>query len=47
MFVLGDQLDRDAAALDRFDPEQCKVWMAEVWKKSIDVIQRGKAGANP
>ena len=47
MFVLGNQLDLDAVAFDGFDPEQCKLWMAEAWKKSTDVIQRGKVGANP
>ena len=47
MFVLGDQLERDAAAFDGFDPEQYKVWMAEAQEKSTNVTQRGKVGANP
>ena len=47
MFVLGNQLDRDAAAFDGFNPEQFKVWMAEACKKLTDVIQCGKVGVNP
>ncbi len=35
--VLGDQLDRDAAAFDGFDPAQDAVWMAEASDESTHV----------
>jgi deoxyribodipyrimidine photolyase-related protein len=35
--LLGDQLDRDAAAFDGFDPTQDVVWMAEVAEESTHV----------
>ncbi|MDE1953693.1 MAG: cryptochrome/photolyase family protein [Betaproteobacteria bacterium] len=35
--VLGDQLDRHAAAFDDFDPAQDAVWMAEVAEESTHV----------
>ena len=37
VFVLGDQLDIDAAAFDGFDPAQDVVWMAEVAEESTHV----------
>lgn len=35
--VLGDQLDRDSAAFDSFDPSRDVVWMAEVARESTKV----------
>jgi deoxyribodipyrimidine photolyase-related protein len=35
--VLGDQLDRDSAALDDFDPARDRVWMAEAAEESTHV----------
>jgi deoxyribodipyrimidine photolyase-related protein len=35
--VLGDQLDRDSAAFDGFDPEHDRIWMAEVAHESRHV----------
>ncbi|KQP43371.1 cryptochrome/photolyase family protein [Pseudorhodoferax sp. Leaf274] len=35
--VLGDQLDRQSAAFDGFDPAQDRVWMAEVLEESTQV----------
>jgi len=35
--VLGDQLDRDSAALDGFDPRTDAIWMAEVAGESTHV----------
>jgi deoxyribodipyrimidine photolyase-related protein len=35
--VLGDQLNRDSAAFDDFDPKQDAVWMAEVHNESTHV----------
>jgi deoxyribodipyrimidine photolyase-related protein len=35
--VLGDQLDRDGAAFDGFDPARDRVWMAEVSAESTHV----------
>ncbi len=35
--VLGDQLDLDAAAFDRFDPMQDAVWMAEATEEATHV----------
>lgn len=35
--VLGDQLDREAAAFDGFDPEQDRVWMCEAVEESAHV----------
>lgn len=35
--VLGDQLDRDGAAFDGFDPAQDLVWMAEAAEESTQV----------
>ena len=37
VLVLGDQLNRDAAAFDGFDPAQDAVWMAEVDEESTHV----------
>ena len=37
VIVLGDQLDRDSAALDGFDPTRDRVWMAEVEEESTHV----------
>ncbi|PDH31084.1 MAG: cryptochrome/photolyase family protein [Puniceicoccaceae bacterium MED-G30] len=37
VIVLGDQLDREAAAFDGFDPAQDQVWMAEVSEESTHV----------
>jgi deoxyribodipyrimidine photolyase-related protein len=44
--VLGDQLDRDAAAFDGFDPAQDRVWMCEaadesthVWSSQQRIVQ--------
>lgn len=37
VIVLGDQLDLDAAAFDRFDPALDAVWMAEVDEESTHV----------
>jgi deoxyribodipyrimidine photolyase-related protein len=37
IIVLGDQLDRRAAAFDGFDPAQDAVWMAEVAEESTHV----------
>lgn len=37
VIVLGDQLDRDAAAFDGFDPAQDAVWMAEAAEESTHV----------
>lgn len=35
--MLGDQLDRDAAAFDGFDPAQDRVWMCEAGEESTHV----------
>ncbi|MDX2182191.1 MAG: cryptochrome/photolyase family protein [Bryobacteraceae bacterium] len=35
--VLGDQLNRDSAAFDKFDPAKDAVWMAEVTEESTHV----------
>ena len=35
--ILGDQLDRDSALFKDFDPEQDKLWMAEVHEESTHV----------
>jgi deoxyribodipyrimidine photolyase-related protein len=35
--ILGDQLDRDSAALDGFDPTCDRIWMAEVVEESTHV----------
>ncbi len=35
--ILGDQLDRDSAALDDFDPTRDRIWMAEVAEESSHV----------
>ena len=35
--VLGDQLDRQSAAFDGFDPAQDRVWMAEAMEESTQV----------
>ena len=35
--VLGDQLDLESAAFDGFDPEQDRVWMAEVDEETTHV----------
>jgi deoxyribodipyrimidine photolyase-related protein len=35
--VLGDQLDRDSAVFDDFDPERDAIWMAEVREESTHV----------
>ena len=37
VLVLGDQLDLDASAFDGFDPQQDRVWMAEVAEESTHV----------
>ena len=37
MLVLGDQLNRDSAAFDDFDPTRDAVWMAEVVEESTHV----------
>ncbi|HML82216.1 MAG: cryptochrome/photolyase family protein [Betaproteobacteria bacterium] len=37
VLVLGDQLDPQASAFDRFDPAQDAVWMAEVAEESTHV----------
>lgn len=37
VLVLGDQLDRDSAALDGFDPTLDRIWMAEVVEESTHV----------
>lgn len=37
VIVLGDQLDRDSAALRDFDPEEDAIWMAEVREESTHV----------
>lgn len=37
VIVLGDQLDRESAAFDGFDPKQDAVWMAEVAEESTHV----------
>lgn len=37
ILILGDQLDRDSAVWDDFDPEQDRVWMAEVSGESTKV----------
>ncbi len=37
VIVLGDQLDRQSAAFDGFDPKQDAVWMAEVAEESTHV----------
>jgi deoxyribodipyrimidine photolyase-related protein len=37
VLVLGDQLDRDSAAFDDFDPGRDRVWMAEVRHESRHV----------
>ena len=35
--ILGDQLNADSAALDDFDPNQDRIWMAEVSEESTHV----------
>jgi len=37
VLLLGDQLDRQSAAFDDFDPQQDRVWMAEVHAESTHV----------
>ncbi|MBU3748660.1 MAG: cryptochrome/photolyase family protein, partial [Burkholderiaceae bacterium] len=37
VLVLGDQLDLQAAAFDGFDPQQDRVWMAEVAEESTHI----------
>ena len=37
VLVLGDQLNRDSAAFDDFDPARDAVWMAEVAEESTHV----------
>ena len=37
VLILGDQLDRQSAAFDDFDPQQDVVWMAEVAEESTKV----------
>lgn len=37
VIVLGDQLDRQSAALDGFDPAHDRLWMAEVPAESVHV----------
>lgn len=37
VLILGDQLDRQSAAFDDFDPKQDVVWMAEVTEESTKV----------
>ena len=37
MLVLGDQLDANSSAFDDFDPQQDRVWMAEVAGESTHV----------
>ncbi len=37
VLVLGDQLDLQAAAFDGFDPQQDRVWMAEVREESTHI----------
>ncbi len=37
ILVLGDQLDRNSAAFDGFDPEHDVVWMAEVHAEAVAV----------
>lgn len=37
VLILGDQLDRQSAAFDDFDPKQDVVWMAEVAEESTKV----------
>ena len=37
VLILGDQLDRNAAALDGFDPQQDVIWMAEAAEESTHV----------
>lgn len=35
--ILGDQLDRDSAVFDDFDPAQDRIWMAEVVEEAVHV----------
>ncbi|MES2738090.1 MAG: cryptochrome/photolyase family protein [Verrucomicrobiota bacterium] len=37
IIILGDQLDLQSSALDGFDPQQDRVWMAEVARESTKV----------
>ena len=37
IIILGDQLDLQSSALDGFDPQQDRVWMAEVERESTKV----------
>jgi deoxyribodipyrimidine photolyase-related protein len=37
ILILGDQLDRDSAAFDDFDPKRDRIWMAEVREESTHV----------
>ncbi|MBU3725052.1 MAG: cryptochrome/photolyase family protein [Burkholderiaceae bacterium] len=37
VLVLGDQLDHQASGLDGFDPQQDRIWMAEVAEESTHV----------
>ncbi|MFZ2991169.1 cryptochrome/photolyase family protein, partial [Ideonella sp.] len=37
VIVLGDQLDHEASALDGFDADQDRLWMAEVAEESTHV----------
>lgn len=37
VIVLGDQLDPDSAALDGFDPQRDRIWMAEAAEESTHV----------
>jgi deoxyribodipyrimidine photolyase-related protein len=39
VLVLGDQLDLDSAALDGFDPDHDRLWMAEVQEETGDAHQ--------
>ena len=39
VLILGDQLDRDSAALDDFDPARDAVWMAEVEQEATYLKQ--------
>jgi len=37
VLILGDQLDQDASAFDKFDPGQDLIWMAEVQEESTHI----------
>ncbi|MCW0217415.1 MAG: cryptochrome/photolyase family protein, partial [Prosthecobacter sp.] len=37
VIILGDQLDLQSSALDGFDPQQDRIWMAEVARESTKV----------